>query len=87
MSKRYDRPLTSAELANIKDEDIDFSDIPELDEEFWANAVVVHPSTRSVTLDVKEFVIKAFAAEGSDVERRMSRVLESYVRSKQKAAG
>jgi uncharacterized protein (DUF4415 family) len=86
MSKRYDRPLTSAELANLKDEEIDFSEIPELDENFWRNAVVVHPLTKSVTLDVKDFVVDAFAAEGGDVERRMSHVLEYYVRSKQKAA-
>jgi hypothetical protein len=87
MSARYDRPLTSAELANLRDEDIDFSDIPELDEEFWKNAVLVDPRTTSVTLAVKDFVVDAFAAEGGDIERRMSHVLEYYVRSKQKATG
>jgi uncharacterized protein (DUF4415 family) len=85
MSKPYDRPLSSAQLANLKDEEIDFSDIPRLDESFWNNAVLVHPPTRSVTLDVKDFVVDAFAAEGGDVERRMSHVLEYYVRSKKAA--
>ena len=33
MSGRYDRPLTPEQIAPVKDESIDFSDIPELDEE------------------------------------------------------
>ena len=37
-------------LEEIKDEDIDFSDIPELDESFWENAVVEYPEKKkSVT--------------------------------------
>ena len=32
-------------VRNMKDEDIDFSDIPELDEEFFANARIREPST------------------------------------------
>ena len=31
----YDKPLTPRQIASMKDEDIDFSDIPELDETFW----------------------------------------------------
>ena len=41
--KRYDKPLTLKEIGEVKDEDIDFSDIPELDEDFWKNAEVVKP--------------------------------------------
>ncbi len=32
-----------SELNKMKDEDIDFSDIPELDEAFWENAEWVKP--------------------------------------------
>ncbi len=54
MKAPYTRELTNAELAAMKDEDIDFSDIPELDEEFWKNAKVVETDgTTSVTLRVK----------------------------------
>ena len=35
MSGRYDSPLAPEQVATVKDEDIDFSDIPELDEDFW----------------------------------------------------
>ena len=41
--KRYDKPLTLEEIGEVKDEDIDFSDIPELGEDFWKNAEVVEP--------------------------------------------
>ena len=43
MKPPYDRALTIEELSKIKDEDIDFSDIPDLDDEFWKNAVLVEP--------------------------------------------
>ncbi len=33
-------------LKNLKDEDIDTSDIPELGEEFWKNAKVVFPGQK-----------------------------------------
>ena len=32
MTGRYDKPLTPEQIAAVKDESIDFSDIPELDE-------------------------------------------------------
>lgn len=38
---RYDKPLTPRQVAATKDEDIDFSDIPELDERFWQQAELV----------------------------------------------
>ena len=40
---RYAKPLTPAQIAATKDEDIDFSDIPELDETFWRGAKLVEP--------------------------------------------
>ena len=37
----HDRPLTPERIGTVKDEDIDFSDIPELDEVFWREAELV----------------------------------------------
>ena len=37
----HDRPLTPDRIAAVRDEDIDFSDIPELDEAFWREAELV----------------------------------------------
>ena len=43
MKREYSAPLTARQLANLADEDIDVSDIPELDESFWENAKLVKP--------------------------------------------
>ena len=40
---RYDKPLTPRQIVATKDEDVDFSDIPELDETFWQQAELVEP--------------------------------------------
>ena len=37
----HDKPLTPDRIAAVKDADIDFSDIPELDEAFWREAELV----------------------------------------------
>ena len=85
MKKRYDKELSIAELAAMKDEDIDYSDIPELDEEFWKNARVAEPDrTTPVTLRVKKSVLEAYKAQGKGYQTRMNAVLESYARSLRK---
>lgn len=82
MSRKHDRPMTIAEIASVRDEDIDFSDIPELDETFWAQATRVEPDrTEPVTLRVKTSVLEAFKASGKGYQTRMNAVLESYVRA------
>lgn len=40
---KYSKPLTPEQIAEVKDEDIDFSDIPELDESFWNQAELILP--------------------------------------------
>ena len=85
MKKRYDKELSIAELAAMKDEDIDYCDIPELDDEFWKNARVVDPDrTTPVTLRVKKSVLEVYKAQGKDYQTRMNAVLESYARSLRK---
>ena len=36
-----DKPLAPEQIAKVKDEDIDFGDIPEPDETFWREAELV----------------------------------------------
>lgn len=71
-----------AALAARSDEDIDFSDIPETDEEFWKNARLVMPDrTKPVTLRIKESVVEAFRqASPKGYQTRMNAVLETYAR-------
>jgi uncharacterized protein (DUF4415 family) len=77
------RELTLDELAARTDAEIDTSDIPELDDAFWARARLVQPDrTKLVTLRVKQSVIEAFRAENpKGYQTRMNAVLESYARA------
>ena len=85
--KRHDRPLTPKEVGEVKDEDIDFSDIPELGAEFWKNAKVVEPDrTEQVTLRIKRSVLDFFRASGKGYQTRINRVLETYVRARRDAS-
>ena len=81
--KRYDRALTPDEIDAVEDENIDFSDIPELDEQFWSRAELVEPDrTEQVTIRVKRSVLDYFKAPGKGYQTRMNQVLESYVRAR-----
>jgi uncharacterized protein (DUF4415 family) len=70
-----------AKLANLSDENIDYSDIPELDDDFWNNGKFLTPDmTQPVTLIVKQSVLQYFQANNNkDYQSRMNAVLESYV--------
>ncbi len=74
------------QIVAIKDEDIDYSDIPETDADFWANAELIAPDrTQHVTLRVKKSVLDHFKAEGKKgYQTRINAVLESYVRAQEK---
>ena len=79
----YDKPLTPAQIADSEDENIDFSDIPELDDIFWQEAELVEPDlTEEITLHVKRSVLAHFKVPGKGYETRINRVLESYVRAR-----
>ena len=83
--KKYDRPLTPKQIAATRDEEIDFSDIPEMDDNFWRNAQLVELDlTEQITLRVKRSVLAHFKAYGKGYQTRMNRVLESYVRAQRR---
>ena len=76
--------MTPQEIAQVEDTDLDFSDIPELDADFWNNAEIVQPdTTQSVTLLVKKSVLEYFKVGDKGYQTRMNAVLESYVKSHQ----
>ena len=84
---RYDKPLTLEQIATVQDEDIDFSDIPELNEGFWQDAKLVEPDrTEQITLRLKGSVLAYFKASGKGYQTRINRVLESYVQRAQSQA-
>ncbi len=87
MPKRYTRPLTLEEMANVPDEDIDTSDIPELGDWFWDNAVLVPPRTEkpNVSLRLPQEVVDFFKADSpKGYTSRMAAVLSAYVDAHQK---
>ena len=78
----YGKPLTPAQIAAARDKNINFSDIPELDETFWREAELIEPDrSEQITMRVKRSVLEYFKAPGKGYQRRINRVLESYVRA------
>ena len=79
MTKRYDRALTPEELAALPDEEIDYSDIPELDERFWKNARVVEPQNKTaISIRVDQDILDWFKAQGKGYQSRINAVLRAY---------
>ena len=77
------RELSLEEIAALKDEQIDLTDIPELGEAFWSRARIAEPDrTKLVTLRVKQSVLDAFRAQNpKGYQTRMNAVLESYAKA------
>jgi uncharacterized protein (DUF4415 family) len=78
----FARELTTQELVDLKDEDIDFSDIPEITDEMWKNAVTMQPEDwqkRQLTLRLDPDIIDFFKAQGRGYQTRMNEVLRVYV--------
>lgn len=79
MKKRYKKPLTAKELAELPDKDIDYSDIAELDDDFWKNAKLVEPEKKKqLTVRFDAEVVQWFKQQGKGYQTRMNAVLKSY---------
>lgn len=81
MQKPYEKELSAEELAKLPDSQIDTSDIPEVDENFWKNARVVMPEERGKTQITAQFdaeVVAWFKEKGRGYQGRMNAVLRSY---------
>ena len=81
MNKRYKQELTLEELAALPDSEIDYSDIPELGPEFWANARVVKPRDpkEQLTIRFDADIVEWFKAKGKGYQTHMNAVLRAYV--------
>lgn len=79
MTKRYNRALSPQELAAIPDDEIDTSDIPELDDTFWANARVVEPRGKTaISIRVDQDILDWFKSQGRGYQSRINAVLRAY---------
>jgi len=67
-------------LDNMKDSDIDLTDIPELDADFFRHAKVRMPTGKqSVSLRIDRDVLDWFRRQGRGYQTRMNAVLRAYV--------
>ena len=66
-------------IDRMKDEDIDYSDIPELDAAFVATArVVVPPGKKQVTVRLDRDVLAWLKAQGRGYQTRINAILRAY---------
>ncbi len=89
MKGPYTRPMTMKELAAMPDEDIDFSEIPEMTDEWFKNAVVVWPQgKRQMSMRFDGEVLTYFRSLGPGFQSKMNAVLRAYVEAqKAKVSG
>ena len=69
-------------LDAMLDEDIDTSDIPPLDEDFFSRATLRLPERKaSVTLRLDKEVLDWFKKQGKGYQTRMNAVLRAYMKA------
>ncbi len=73
-------------IDSLTDEQIDTSEIPPLDDDFFARAQVQMPSKPTVVLNVDEDVYQWFQAQGKDSKERMNVALRIYAEAHKRAA-
>lgn len=68
-------------LAEMDDEAIDTSDIPELDDDFFKGAELRLPAKQPVTLRIDEDVLEWFKSQGKGYQTRINKLLRQYMES------
>ncbi len=71
------------ELASRSEKQIDYSDIPELDEAFFEKAKLVRPAAdkRQITIRIDADVLDWFRAQGKGYQTHMNAILKAYMHS------
>ena len=91
MNKKFTSPQYGTDwerLKNMKDEDIDFSDIPKITPEMFKNAVV-RKGSKSVstnsqeTLAVDGDVMEFFKTQGRDYQTKINQLLRADMEAQQ----
>lgn len=70
-------------LQEMKDEDIDTSDIPELDDAFFEQAEVILPPKKSVTMRLDADVLEWFKGQGQGYQTRINQLLRKYMEAQE----
>jgi uncharacterized protein (DUF4415 family) len=68
-----------AELAARQDGEIDYSDIPKIDKDFWENAELVEaPGKKQLTVRLDADVLEWLKSQGKGYHSRINAILRSY---------
>ena len=67
----------------MRDEDIDFSDIPEQGPEFFANAILWPGTKEQITLRLDPDVLKFFRKQGRGYQTTINAVLRKYMEAQE----
>ena len=68
-------------LAQLHDKDIDTSDMPELDDSFFASAQLRLPAKKPVTIRLDEDVLDWFKGQGKGYQTKINTLLRRYMES------
>lgn len=65
---------------SLSDSDIDYSDIPELDKDFFKSATLVLPEPKTtMTIRLDQQVLEWFKAKGPGYQTRINALLRAYM--------
>jgi uncharacterized protein (DUF4415 family) len=74
-------------LREIRDRDIDYSDIAKLDEAFWRTAKLTMPATKDrVTIRLDHDLVEWLKKNGSGYQTRINAILRSYMNAQSGAS-
>jgi uncharacterized protein (DUF4415 family) len=67
-------------LHEMRDSDLDYSDIPRLGSSFWKNAKLVMPEPKDrLTIRIDHDVVEWLKKQGSGYQTRINAILRSYM--------
>ena len=73
-------------LRGMQDEDIDYSDIPKLDEAFWKTVKLTMPEPKDrLTIRLDHDVVEWLKKHGRGYQTRINAILRSYMRAQSDA--
>lgn len=70
----------------MRDEDIDFSDIPKLGPDFFSNAIIWPGPKEQITLRIDPDVLKFFRKQGRGYQSTINAVLRKYMEAQERRA-
>jgi uncharacterized protein (DUF4415 family) len=73
-----------ARLRNMKDSDIDYSDIPELDDDFWKKAELYTRPKQSISVRLDPDILDWLKSQGSGYQTRLNAILRAVMDQEQR---